>query len=48
MDDEDKNFDYRMIDPINFLNNWKDILIKINLQNKENIPNLNNEEFFFN
>lgn len=45
MDDEDTNFDYRKIDPINFLNNWNEILIKINLNNKETIPNINDDDY---
>jgi hypothetical protein len=37
--DVDEDFNYRMIDIRKFLKNWKEILIRINLENKEE-PNI--------
>lgn len=36
LDNESKDFDYKEIDPIRFIKNWKDVIIKVNF-NDENI-----------
>lgn len=35
LDDESKYLDYREIDPIKFIKNWKDVIVKVNFNDKE-------------
>jgi hypothetical protein len=43
--DKNENFNYRKIDPILFLNNWNNVLKKVNLKFDDNMNVLNSDEF---